>query len=572
MSNAPYQLIVNGLFASWPDGVNLPPYGWIVSGVVAQEATTKLYNSYSAKLSVDGDYLYIDVHTEWGINFWKGKQVTLACFVWCATASRARVQIEDGVSNSLSDYHPGNSDWKRLIVTRTIDASATRVRLILRVDNGSSAAYFDGACGYEGQAAFPYMPRVADTGAITTFRQDTAPTALASGDLWITSTDKTYRATNPGDDAISATEWVVIKEFVTVAPPNIEYFSVAQFEENLVFNWYPIVYDYFSYYELRVGETWNTGKLVDTIFVGTQYKLSYFQFGLQKYWIKAYDTSGNESAAGAMAEITITKRPKLNLIAQFGEYIYAGSPLETWTSENIAIEWDNLFDVTYNRRVFDGKTYHRWDTFAASWDEAGQTVYGWDNPKGEIPPSASVIDYPYEDMIWQFPAYGSAADLGASLSVLFVFYEKMLATPGIFVFLEFRTSDDGVTWSDWKFYQAGFITTRYTQTRGTIRGYRPYAAWGYGRYYDVLQTMDMVDIKYSMQDVAISSSGTNVEFDESFTIVPTIVATAMDNDGNDLIAVIDKSTISNTHAYGVYVKGLDGVAVDGFVNLQLTGY
>ena len=48
-------------------------------------------------------------------------------------------------------------------------------------------------------------------GGVTTFRQSTCPTATSAGDLWIDSDDsKLYRATNAGDDAVTAGEWVLI--------------------------------------------------------------------------------------------------------------------------------------------------------------------------------------------------------------------------------------------------------------------------------------------------------------------------------------------------------------------------
>jgi hypothetical protein len=354
----------------------------------------------------------------------------------------------------------------------------------------------------------------------------------------------------------------------TAKPSNIEYFSVVQFEENLIFGWYPITDRDFSYYEIRSGNNWDSGKLVATIFVGTQYKLSYFQFGSQTYWIKAYDTSGNSSDIAKSASILITKRPRLNLVAYFSEYTIAGTPLETWVDENILIEWGNLYDKTYNRRVFDGKTYHRWDTIPLSWNDAAQTAFGWDNPKGEYPPDTPKSEWPYQDLKWQYPT----VDLGAVIKFMYVYYEKIFNTEGHYIFIENSFSDDGITWTPWVLYQAGFVTARYIRIRGTIRGYNPLAVWGVFKYYDATSTVDMVDIRYSMKDIAISSGGTTIEFDDPFTIVPTLVATAMDNDGNDLIPVIDKSLISNTHAYNVFVKDLDGIAVNGFLNLHLEGY
>lgn len=48
-------------------------------------------------------------------------------------------------------------------------------------------------------------------GGVTTFRQSTCPTATSAGDLWIDSDDsKLYRATNAGDDQVTAGEWVLI--------------------------------------------------------------------------------------------------------------------------------------------------------------------------------------------------------------------------------------------------------------------------------------------------------------------------------------------------------------------------
>jgi len=49
------------------------------------------------------------------------------------------------------------------------------------------------------------------SGGVTTFRQATVPTATSAGDLWIDSDDsKLYRATNAGDDQVTAGEWVLV--------------------------------------------------------------------------------------------------------------------------------------------------------------------------------------------------------------------------------------------------------------------------------------------------------------------------------------------------------------------------
>jgi hypothetical protein len=354
-------------------------------------------------------------------------------------------------------------------------------------------------------------------------------------------------------------------------PSSITYFSVAQLEEQLIFKWFPIADRDFAFYELRSGESWESGKLIDTIFIGTEYKLSCFQFGLNKYWLKAYDTSGNQSSVAAFTSIVITRRPKMNLVALWTEWALKDTPYESRRDENILDEWTNLFDATYNRISYNGKTYHRWDTFSYSWEESEQTAFGWDVPMGDTDPlDPGFVPDCYSLYTWE---YLYPFDLGASIKFMFVFYEKMFHTQGIYVFAEYQFSVDGITWTDWQLYSPGFIEGRYLRIRGTIKA-QPcaIAAWGYGRYYDALATFDMVDIRYSMKDIEIDSGGTNIVFDEAFTIVPTIVATAMDALGNDLIAIIDQSKISATGITDVFVKDLAGVAVDGLMNLHLEGY
>jgi hypothetical protein len=364
-------------------------------------------------------------------------------------------------------------------------------------------------------------------------------------------------------DSTGAISNAIILYGKTTPPSSVQYFNVEQFEEQLVFQWYPITDRDFAYYELRSGESWDSGKLIDTIFVGTQYKLSYFQFGLTKYWLKAYDMSGNQSSVAAFTSIVVTRRPKMNLVAFFSEYVYADTPLSTWRSENISDEWENLYDATYNRRVYDGKTYHRWDTFAASWEEAEASMhYGWDSPRMALP----ITPTNYVVYNWEFPTI----DLGANIKFMMVFYEKILHTPGVFVYMHYRHSEDGVTWTDWVLYAPGFIQARYVELRGTIIAYEMLA--GYGMYYDALATIDMIDIRYSMKDIEIGSAGTYVEFDEPFTVVPTVVATALDNDGTTLIPVIDNSEIYTTGISGVQVTNISGTPVDGLMNLHLEGY
>jgi hypothetical protein len=144
-------------------GTAVAPDGWTLAGAgasVAREATTIKINSYSSKITrVTNDcYFYQQVHSQRGINYFKGRVVTLSCWVYATVASRARIALYDGVGTSYSPYHSGGSAWELLSVTRTIDASATVVQNNLGVDTGDTSAYFDGAIFVEGESKFAFAP------------------------------------------------------------------------------------------------------------------------------------------------------------------------------------------------------------------------------------------------------------------------------------------------------------------------------------------------------------------------------------------------------------------------------
>jgi hypothetical protein len=117
--------------------------------------------SYSAKLTcgtVDG-YLYQDVHTVLGIDYWKGKTITFGAWVWCAVGSTAELIVMDGVLTSPPNWHTGTSNWQWMTVTATIDAAATSLSVLcyIRYNASSQVAYFDQAVLVEGTYIDPAM-------------------------------------------------------------------------------------------------------------------------------------------------------------------------------------------------------------------------------------------------------------------------------------------------------------------------------------------------------------------------------------------------------------------------------
>lgn len=122
-----------------------PPTGWAKwfgGGTWARSNEQAKSGTYSGKIiRVTSDTVaYFEV-----VNYayFKGKQVTLRAEVYATVANRARISLNDGVTNYYSSYHSGVAGWELLTLTPTISADATRLYAVLGVYNGDTSAYFD---------------------------------------------------------------------------------------------------------------------------------------------------------------------------------------------------------------------------------------------------------------------------------------------------------------------------------------------------------------------------------------------------------------------------------------------
>ena len=160
-------LLTNG---SFEDGD--PPDNWLLAGAAATLSRSNvqaIIGTYSALLTRNGTNCYLHGDAPEFARY-QGRQGILGCWVWASVATRARLLIWDGVGiPGISDYHSGGSTWEWITVTGTVNAAATVLRAQLQVDNGDTAAYFDGAILVEGS-------RVPE-GKILDAGQDTVPYA-----------------------------------------------------------------------------------------------------------------------------------------------------------------------------------------------------------------------------------------------------------------------------------------------------------------------------------------------------------------------------------------------------------
>jgi len=150
------QLLRNGNFEVWTAGTTSAPDGWtlVAGGSVAREGTTIKIGTYSMKVVSDsnGNNISQAFHTEKGIDYWKGKTVTMSCWAWASDASAAYIGIWTTQGSYNSSAHTGGSTWELLSVTYTLPSNATDAYAICYNIGNTKSVYFDGAMLVEGSS------------------------------------------------------------------------------------------------------------------------------------------------------------------------------------------------------------------------------------------------------------------------------------------------------------------------------------------------------------------------------------------------------------------------------------
>jgi hypothetical protein len=113
---------------------------------------------------------------------------------------------------------------------------------------------------------------------------------------------------------------------LSVVPANVTGFAAQATDDRVLLTWNKVPDVDFSEYELRIGSAWATGVFVARIKT-TGHKVQPLPAGTYTWQIKAFDTSGNESASSASASITITAPSAPAVTAQ----VVATQALIDWT-------------------------------------------------------------------------------------------------------------------------------------------------------------------------------------------------------------------------------------------------
>lgn len=159
---------------------NFCPTFWTNAGnstdgsYIERVTSPKVSGSYSAKMTRVGNDCWLNrvIASASYLNH----TLTLGAWVYATVASRAYVNIFDGVGSTNSSYHTGNSTWQWLQVTRTISGSATLISASLTIVTGDTSAYIDDMQLVDGTAGFESI-----TGTLNILTAFSEPTIKTQG-------------------------------------------------------------------------------------------------------------------------------------------------------------------------------------------------------------------------------------------------------------------------------------------------------------------------------------------------------------------------------------------------------
>jgi len=143
----------DGSFERWTTSSNLTD--WTETTVTATQTSTLPYykhGSYSCKLDTAAGTLDQEITEFKDLQFLRGRNATFTCQGWCDTASCLRLSINDGTTQTYSEYHAGDDAWTEdnprddsFYVTQYIDPNATQVTFTIHHGVAAATSYVDDA-------------------------------------------------------------------------------------------------------------------------------------------------------------------------------------------------------------------------------------------------------------------------------------------------------------------------------------------------------------------------------------------------------------------------------------------
>jgi hypothetical protein len=145
--------LLDGSFERWTDSTT--PAIWTVTTCTATRTSTAGYvrhGTYSCKIDTLAGTVSVNISNNTDLQLLRGRSATFTIQSHCDTADCLRISINDGSTQTYSEYHDGDSSWTEdnprndnMYVTQYIDPNATQVTLTIHHGVAAATSYVDDA-------------------------------------------------------------------------------------------------------------------------------------------------------------------------------------------------------------------------------------------------------------------------------------------------------------------------------------------------------------------------------------------------------------------------------------------
>lgn len=341
----------------------------------------------------------------------------------------------------------------------------------------------------------------------------------------------------------------------TTPPADVLNFYVARNGDVLNFVWPHIADVDLSHYEIRLGSLWAAATQIGSTVANS------FSFTSQRggtFLIKAFDTSGNESAVAA--EVIVPDNIGINVVFDHDDAAagFAGDHVNT-----INIGGGVTLNDSAPWSAFAGT----WDSYISPWAFMGATPAGtYDTVPidiGFIATSVVSIEAAVSSLARTNPPWSEFTDPWSSYGPPDWTWTGRVAP--LSAQYEISTSTDGTTWAAWQPFVQGAYRFRYLKIRVDLAtsdlNYLPFLS-------GLLVHVDVPDRVEHFKNVAVSIAGATISFTPEFVGVNTVQATLQSALSGDRYTVTGKSTTGVT----VNIYDSTGAAKAGTVDVDVFGY
>lgn len=352
----------------------------------------------------------------------------------------------------------------------------------------------------------------------------------------------------------------ILTEGKQTPPSDVSDFDVNFSFDHIAMSWSAVDDADLFAYEIRSGNAnsiWETATIITTEILNTRFDLFNFTRGEKKFFIKAIDNSGNYSENAAVDAINITNIPESNVVFDFdlwSRVTVFPHPLQGTLSSELDRVLASDFDPKYNRIAFQPKTEKTW----LDLENDGGTWKDLQN---------SAFVYGLEDHVTSEESYETESiDIGVKTSGSYIMDIQTFSSSNLgFVSVEISTSDDDITFADFKPFVAGEYEARYVKFRFKIQAT---TASTKVRLVSAKITIDVPDVSQSFLNEAVSAGGRTF-FLTGFTKVKSVVITTVGT-SNLMPRIHDQSNLPNSFEMRMFDTG--GTLAAGNVNIDVKGF